>query len=208
MALHWLARLALINQAYLRRHAQQIKQEDIARAHAQSEKVTAQLRTQRLLNSVAREAGELIALLRDYWRGRYTQVPRRVIGAAAFTVLYIANPFDLIPDYLVGIGFLDDVAVVNVAYLLMRKDLEAYRRWRGERQSGAPPTLARPSAEESERLHREATCASIIALPEPEAVDAWKQGPDKDNNGLRQAAPDTHTENASGTVSRNQPIYR
>ena len=87
MAVHWLARLALINQAYLRRHACTIKEEDIARAHAQTGEVESRLRMQKLLNSVAREAGELIALLRDYWQGRYTKAPKMVIGAAAFTIM-------------------------------------------------------------------------------------------------------------------------
>lgn len=170
MAVQWLARLALINQAYLRRHAQQVKQEDIARAHAQSEEVACKLRTEKLLNSVAKEAGELIGLLRDYWRGRYAKAPKRVIGAVAFTVLYIANPLDMIPDYIVGFGFLDDVAVVNVAYLLMRKDLEAYRQWRQARKQ--PRARRSIDAESVEATYESIeqtrpSAASVILLPPP-----------------------------------------
>ncbi len=160
MAVHWLARLALINQAYLRRHACNIKEEDIARAHAQTGEVESRLRMQKLLNSVAQEAGDLIALLRDYWQGRYTKAPKKVIGAAAFTIMYIVNPFDLIPDYLLGIGYLDDVAVVNVAYLFVRKDLEAYRRWRyGVKKSDYHTNEVDATQQFSEQ---------ILALPEPD----------------------------------------
>ena len=46
----------------------------------------------------------LVALIRDFWKGRYRQVPLRAILIFALTVLYIVFPFDLLPDVIPGYG--------------------------------------------------------------------------------------------------------
>ncbi len=74
-------------------------------------------------------------LLRDYAAGRYRKIPYWAVTALAAFALYIASPIDLIPDFIPGIGHIDDVAVLVFALRLLRKELDAYRAWR-DREAG------------------------------------------------------------------------
>lgn len=92
------------------------------------------------------EDGELmLSLVRDYWRRRYRRVPVWTIGAVAFTLLYILNPMDLVPDALPGVGLIDDAALLSVALLLVEQDLYEYRAWRraldDSEDAGPDPSL-------------------------------------------------------------------
>src|SRR4030067_191350 len=42
----------------------------------------------------------LLAVVKDYWSKKYRRVPYGIIGAIVFTLIYVFNPFDLIPDVL------------------------------------------------------------------------------------------------------------
>ncbi len=75
----------------------------------------------------------LFSLVRDYYRGEYREVPWRVVAAAAGTLLYIMNPLDLIPDFLPGVGKMDDLMVLLACLSLIRSDLERYKGWRDGR---------------------------------------------------------------------------
>jgi uncharacterized membrane protein YkvA (DUF1232 family) len=45
-------------------------------------------------------------------------------------LLYVFNPFDLMPDLLPLIGQLDDVAVMSACLMLVEQDLVKYRVWK------------------------------------------------------------------------------
>ncbi|MCK4807708.1 MAG: DUF1232 domain-containing protein [Candidatus Aegiribacteria sp.] len=70
----------------------------------------------------------LYSLVGDVVRGRY-RVPYRTIGAVAFTLLYFVNPFDLIPDVIPFVGYVDDAFVVSLCIKFIGTDLEKYRKW-------------------------------------------------------------------------------
>lgn len=69
-------------------------------------------------------------LLRDYATRRYRRIPYWAVTALAALALYLASPIDLIPDFIPGIGQIDDVAVLLIALRLLRKELDAYEAWR------------------------------------------------------------------------------
>ena len=52
------------------------------------------------------------------------------IAAAAFALLYVLNPFDLMPDVLPFIGAVDDAAVLGACLMLLERDLRQYRIWK------------------------------------------------------------------------------
>lgn len=76
---------------------------------------------------------DMYAMLRDSLAGRYS-VPFRTIAAVAATLLYLANPLDLIPDFIPGVGYIDDVFIVTLCLRFIASDLQAYRRWRSGRE--------------------------------------------------------------------------
>ena len=70
----------------------------------------------------------LCSMISDTARGKY-RLPYRTIGAVAFTLLYLANPFDLIPDVIPLIGYIDDAFIVSLCMKFISTDLEQYRKW-------------------------------------------------------------------------------
>ena len=78
---------------------------------------------------VASDVSVLFDLVNDYASGRYREVPRRTIFAAVFALLYVLDPVDLIPDFIPGFGYVDDMGVVLLVVRAIRRDLDDYRSW-------------------------------------------------------------------------------
>lgn len=70
------------------------------------------------------------ALIKDYINGEYTDVPWWTIAAIGAALAYIINPFDVIPDFIPVIGYLDDAAVLTLCLKMVKKDIEKYKEWK------------------------------------------------------------------------------
>ncbi len=57
--------------------------------------------------------------------------PWKTTAALAAALLYFLNPFDIIPDFIPGIGYVDDLAALGIAFKLIRDDLRAYAESKG-----------------------------------------------------------------------------
>jgi uncharacterized membrane protein YkvA (DUF1232 family) len=82
--------------------------------------------------------GHLRALLRmltAFARGAYKPAAMTVVSAAA-VVLYIVSPLDLIPDFLLGLGWLDDAAFFAWALGKLGGELDRFVQWE---RAGASP---------------------------------------------------------------------
>jgi uncharacterized membrane protein YkvA (DUF1232 family) len=73
---------------------------------------------------------DLFSLLRDWYQGRYKDVPWLVISSIGGALLYVLSPIDLIPDFIPVIGYLDDAAVIAALVKYVRVDLADYRKWK------------------------------------------------------------------------------
>jgi uncharacterized membrane protein YkvA (DUF1232 family) len=69
-------------------------------------------------------------VLRDFVKGEY-RVPWKAIAALAAAALYVVSPLDLLPDFLVPLGFTDDVLVVALTWGLLKRELLDYCSWKG-----------------------------------------------------------------------------
>ncbi len=76
----------------------------------------------------------MFSMIRDYWNGSYRNVPWKTIAAVAGALLYVMNPLDVIPDLIIGIGFLDDAGVVALCLKLVESDLHRYAAWKEHRE--------------------------------------------------------------------------
>ena len=72
----------------------------------------------------------LLPLLRDYWKGTYRDVSIKSIVIFLLGLAYIISPIDLIPDYIIGLGQIDDAAVLGLSLYLLEKELLKYNQWR------------------------------------------------------------------------------
>ena len=69
-------------------------------------------------------------MLKDYRAGKYTSIPWFTIAAIVFAFLYILNPFDIIPDFIPGIGYVDDFAVFTFGLRFIETDVHNYLDWK------------------------------------------------------------------------------
>ena len=72
----------------------------------------------------------LLPLIKDYWRGTYRQVSIKSILIFAAGLAYIISPIDLIPDYIIGLGQIDDAVILGFALYFLEKELRKYREWK------------------------------------------------------------------------------
>lgn len=72
----------------------------------------------------------LAALLRDYWKGTYRQVPALSMTALVLTLAYILSPLDLMPDTMPLIGQIDDALLLTGCLFFIEKDLYRYQAWK------------------------------------------------------------------------------
>lgn len=69
-------------------------------------------------------------MLADVLRGRYRPIPWTAIGWMLAAFVYLVSPLDLIPDFLLVIGVLDDVVIVGWMLTRVDRSLAPYRQWR------------------------------------------------------------------------------
>lgn len=117
--------------------ARQVARTDLDAVMERAGAIKERFRSDRSLRRFREDALLLLSLIRDVRRDRYREVPVWTLSAAGFALLYVLNPFDLIPDALPVVGMLDDAAVVSVCLSLAEQDLHDYRAWK-QAQSGRP----------------------------------------------------------------------
>jgi uncharacterized membrane protein YkvA (DUF1232 family) len=63
----------------------------------------------------------------------------------AGAVVYFVMPADLIPDLLLGIGFVDDAAVVSAVVRTVRNELDRFRTWERRARADSPSSTLKPA---------------------------------------------------------------
>jgi uncharacterized membrane protein YkvA (DUF1232 family) len=71
----------------------------------------------------------MLRLIRAYYRREYRNVPLQNLMMIVGAIIYILNPFDLIPDWIAGIGFADDAVVLAFAVRQTRQTLDDFMTW-------------------------------------------------------------------------------
>jgi uncharacterized membrane protein YkvA (DUF1232 family) len=70
-------------------------------------------------------------VLGDYANGSYRKIPWKALAAIAAAAIYVVSPFDLIPDFLVPIGWTDDLLALALTWGLVKRELRDYCAWKG-----------------------------------------------------------------------------
>ncbi|BBT41517.1 Uncharacterized conserved protein [Pseudomonas putida] len=132
-----------------------------------AERLLSRGRLPALLFAVARKGPKLGQLREDvrllqalclaWWRGEYRAISPKALVTVVAGLLYFVSPLDAIPDWLVGVGFLDDIAVLGWVLKTVADELNRFKAWR---DSQAPERLRvverLPDSPESLRLERRA----------------------------------------------------
>ena len=76
-----------------------------------------------------RDELQLLSLMaRDVATGRYREYKVGSILLAVAALVYVVSPLDVVPDFLIGLGLLDDAAIVAWAFARLSSEVERYRK--------------------------------------------------------------------------------
>ncbi|MFW5824717.1 MAG: YkvA family protein [Marinobacter sp.] len=114
----------------LDRESSKVQQQDIEALLERQQKIEAKVHSGSTLSRFSTNVRLMFSLLRDYWNGRYRQIPWKSVAAIAGALFYVLNPLDLIPDFIIGFGLLDDAGVVALCLKLVESDLHRYAAWK------------------------------------------------------------------------------
>jgi uncharacterized membrane protein YkvA (DUF1232 family) len=121
-------KLKQIDEGFIRKGAGKIKEDDIKNVIDKENDIKGKFTGS--LEKFFEDVKLFFMMLKDYWYGKYRDVPWWVIAAIVFTLLYVLNPFDLIPDAIPFLGQLDDVAVMIICLKMIDSEVQKYRTWR------------------------------------------------------------------------------
>lgn len=77
-----------------------------------------------------------IVLMYDYVRdiitGKYTDYSMSNLAIIVAALIYVVSPLDLVPDVILALGLLDDVAIVTWAIGVVDTELTNYSEWKNK----------------------------------------------------------------------------
>jgi uncharacterized membrane protein YkvA (DUF1232 family) len=62
-------------------------------------------------------------MIRAYIEGEYREIPWKSMVIILASLIYFVNPFDLIPDFIPGIGFIDDISIILMVFKSVEEDI-------------------------------------------------------------------------------------
>jgi uncharacterized membrane protein YkvA (DUF1232 family) len=118
------------DEEYVREGAETITDKDIQNVADHSDEIRRQFTARGPLKRFIEDGRMMTAMIKDWRSGNYRRALRWTIAAAAFALLYVINPFDLMPDVLPFVGAVDDATVIAACLFLIERDLFQYRDWK------------------------------------------------------------------------------
>jgi uncharacterized membrane protein YkvA (DUF1232 family) len=118
------------DEEFVQEGAEKVTAKDIEKVVDHADEIRQQFASRGPLKRFIEDGKTLLALLKDYRKGKYRTALYGTIAAAAFALIYVLNPFDIIPDVLPFVGALDDASVIAACLMLIERDLFKYRNWK------------------------------------------------------------------------------
>jgi uncharacterized membrane protein YkvA (DUF1232 family) len=71
----------------------------------------------------------IFRMVRAWLRGEYQQLSNRSLVLLVGALVYFLMPIDAIPDFIPGIGFLDDAGVIAMALAAVKSEVDRFKAW-------------------------------------------------------------------------------
>jgi len=71
----------------------------------------------------------IFRLVRAWLKGDYKDISKKSLVALVGALIYFLMPLDAIPDFIPGLGFMDDVTVVGLALAAVKSEVEKFKDW-------------------------------------------------------------------------------
>ncbi|OLU34787.1 YkvA family protein [Pseudomonas sp. PA27(2017)] len=102
----------------------------------------------RSLSSLKGDLSLLQELCVAWWRGSYRAINPQALVAIVAGLIYFVSPLDAIPDFIPGLGLIDDLAVLAWVMKTWGGELDAFRAWRDAQDRETREAIAKlPVAE-------------------------------------------------------------
>jgi uncharacterized membrane protein YkvA (DUF1232 family) len=102
-----------------RKRVRQLIEEVIARAYKQRGQ----------LHKIWDDLMSVTRMIKAWARGDYKSLSQKTVLIAIAAAIYFLNPFDLAPDFIPGVGYLDDATVIAFVLNSIRSDLGKFLEW-------------------------------------------------------------------------------
>lgn len=122
--------LSAIAERYLKNPTELKKILDVATKTAASKNATGPI------DELFAKVKLLIGMISDTISKKYSAIPWGSLVSIVAALIYFVSPFDLIPDYILGAGYIDDGAVVAFVLGQINSDVVKYRQWKDQQIAG------------------------------------------------------------------------
>ena len=149
--------------SYLREKAEQLAPADVQSLLGQVDELRHRLDTECTERPrLQRQADLAVRVVDDHATGQCPQIPYYTVSLLAVALLYFADPLDVIPDWIPGIGTSDDALVFELAFQLGRPGIERYCTWKGIPTEGMLTPAKVPQAQPLVRVAAKRVTAKRI----------------------------------------------
>ena len=109
-----------------------VSKSDVQQALEKAEPVLKKLgnSTVEKVRVMAKQATLVFEMLKSWWKGEI-DLPWKTVAAMTVSLLYLASPIDLLPDFFPLAGYIDDLFVVAVAMELVQDELKDFAEEKG-----------------------------------------------------------------------------
>lgn len=77
-------------------------------------------------------------MLKSFTKGEYREIPWQSLTLIVVSIIYFVSPIDAIPDFLTGVGLLDDVGLIAWTMKAVASDIDAFCQWEVVKESPSP----------------------------------------------------------------------
>ena len=119
-----------IDDVYMKEKVSEVNDGDVEILLENEEEISKKLAGANSLSKYVEIGKIMLGMVKDMKRGEYTSVPWFVIATIVMALLYMLNPLDIVPDFIPGVGYIDDLAVLSLGMGWIETDIHKYLDWK------------------------------------------------------------------------------
>jgi uncharacterized membrane protein YkvA (DUF1232 family) len=73
-----------------------------------------------------------IRMISSWITRKYTRMSNESLVYTVLAIIYFVTPTDFVPDFILGLGFIDDITVIAWVMEKIKVDIEEYKKWESE----------------------------------------------------------------------------